>query len=246
MAIQLINVGNIANDGTGDDLREAMIKINQNFEELDLRDDEQTTASNLGATGEGIFSQRLNYDLQFKKIAGGDNILVTADDEKIIIAAPTIGIETISIIADSGSGALESADETLTVIGGTGITTNYDSGVLTITNTYNAELSQDTSPELGGNLDAQGFSISNLDTITTDSLVAGTITAGDFTGNLSGLVYGVDVRNIATYFEENYFDFGSISGTATNIIDWIVQNTTVDFGSFEAPNTTTIDLGHLV
>jgi len=44
MAISLINVGQIANDGTGDDLREAFIKINQNFEELDLRDDEQTTA----------------------------------------------------------------------------------------------------------------------------------------------------------------------------------------------------------
>lgn len=65
MAIQLINVGNIANDGTGDDLREAFIKVNQNFEELDLRDDEQTTASNIGEVGEGVFAQRLNYDLQF-------------------------------------------------------------------------------------------------------------------------------------------------------------------------------------
>ena len=31
MAIQTINVGNLANDGTGDDLREAFIKVNQNF-----------------------------------------------------------------------------------------------------------------------------------------------------------------------------------------------------------------------
>jgi len=28
MAIQTINIGNIANDGTGDDLREAFIKVN--------------------------------------------------------------------------------------------------------------------------------------------------------------------------------------------------------------------------
>jgi hypothetical protein len=27
MAIQVINVGNLANDGTGDDLREAFIKV---------------------------------------------------------------------------------------------------------------------------------------------------------------------------------------------------------------------------
>ena len=34
MAIQNINVGLAANDGTGDDLREAFIKINQNFQNL--------------------------------------------------------------------------------------------------------------------------------------------------------------------------------------------------------------------
>ena len=55
MAVQLINIGNVANDGTGDDLREAFIKTNANFEELDLRDDEQTTVSNLGEVGEGLF-----------------------------------------------------------------------------------------------------------------------------------------------------------------------------------------------
>ena len=35
MTVQLINIGNVANDGTGDDLREAFIKVNQNFEEID-------------------------------------------------------------------------------------------------------------------------------------------------------------------------------------------------------------------
>lgn len=58
MAVQLIQIGNVANDGTGDDLREAFIKVNQNFEELDLRDDEQTTASNLGFGAYDIFKQK--------------------------------------------------------------------------------------------------------------------------------------------------------------------------------------------
>ena len=39
MAVQLVNIGRIANDGTGDDLREAFIKINQSLEDLDLRID---------------------------------------------------------------------------------------------------------------------------------------------------------------------------------------------------------------
>ena len=35
MAVQTINIGNIANDGTGDDIRVVPRKVNDNFEELD-------------------------------------------------------------------------------------------------------------------------------------------------------------------------------------------------------------------
>ena len=31
MSIETINIGNIANDGTGDDLRSAFIKVNNNI-----------------------------------------------------------------------------------------------------------------------------------------------------------------------------------------------------------------------
>ena len=34
MSRQVINVGKALNDGTGDDLRDAFIKVNNNFEEL--------------------------------------------------------------------------------------------------------------------------------------------------------------------------------------------------------------------
>ena len=47
MAVTSINVGTLANDGTGDDLREAFIKVNNNFTDLDARNPEKTTASNL-------------------------------------------------------------------------------------------------------------------------------------------------------------------------------------------------------
>jgi len=35
MAITRINVGTLANDGTGDDLRQAFVKVNNNFDELE-------------------------------------------------------------------------------------------------------------------------------------------------------------------------------------------------------------------
>ena len=54
MAISRINVGTLANDGTGDDLRQAFVKVNNNFDDLDLRVAGQATAANLGS-GAGIF-----------------------------------------------------------------------------------------------------------------------------------------------------------------------------------------------
>ena len=90
MAVQLINIGNTANDGTGDDLREAFVKVNANFNELDLRDDEQTTVTNLGSTGEGLFKERINYDLKFKKIVGGAGISLTVTDDNNCIVHSTV------------------------------------------------------------------------------------------------------------------------------------------------------------
>jgi len=153
MAVQLINIGNVANDGTGDDLREAMIKINTNFEELDLRDDEQTTASNLGDTGEGIFFRRNAYNLEFKKISAGANVTLTADDNKIVIAADS-GVSDLTITADTGSVVLDNS-AALTIAGGSDISTSIVDGTLTVTYTGAADLASDLTPQLSADLDAQ-------------------------------------------------------------------------------------------
>ena len=87
MAVQTINIGTLANDGTGDDLREAFIKVNQNFESLDLRAPESTTASNLGNVGEGVFHQKAGADLQFKKLVSGANITLTSSTNGITVNA---------------------------------------------------------------------------------------------------------------------------------------------------------------
>ena len=237
MAVQLINIGNVANDGTGDDLREAMIKINQNFEELDLRDDEQTTASNLGATGEGIFFQRLNYDLQFKKISGGDNITLTADDDKIVIAADS-GVSDLTITADVGTALLEDS-AALTIRGGNNIDTSIANGVLTVAYTGATDLASDTTPQLSADLDAQANNLLNVGSINSSSIV------GPLTGNVTGLVYGVDIRDINKYFETNSADFGGLTPTITNLIEFIIYNNDVDWGSVSTPNPATFDLGTL-
>lgn len=234
MAVQLINIGNVANDGTGDDLREAFIKVNQNFEELDLRDDEQTTASNLGALGEGIFSNRVNYDLQFKKISAGSNITLTADAEKIIIAADAVS--DITFNADTGSNVLQ-ASSAFTFSGGTGISTQIVDGVLTIENTGLSELSADTSPQLGADLDAQAFNLLNV----------GSISAANVVGSFTGLVNGYDPAVAGVYFANNAWDFKNIFTTPKNIIEWLIYSTDVDLGPFINPDEEyTIDNGTFI
>lgn len=238
MAVELINVGQIANDGTGDDLREAFIKINQNFEELDLRDDEQTTASNLGSVGEAVFAKKINYDLQFKKLVAGKDITLSSNDETVVIDANG-GLKTVLVIADNGNKTLEGITH-LNINGGTNINTSLLNDTLTINYTGPTSVSDDPSPVLSGMLDA------NSKDITNAGIVDALQFRGSFVGNLTGNVYGIDVRQITSIFEPNGFDFGLISETITNIYEWLISDIDIDFGTFNNPNLRIVDLGAIV
>ena len=97
MPIQTINLGNYANDGTGDDLRTAFEKVNANFSLLNTQD--TTAASNLGS-GQGVFAQKSGSTLQFKSLVAGANITLSSNGTSIIVAgsgnlqtetSPTLG-----------------------------------------------------------------------------------------------------------------------------------------------------------
>ena len=103
MAIQNINVGNIANDGTGDDLREAFIKVNANFTDVDSRIATGVlSATNRGVTGEGIYYDNVNNTLQFKRIIPGANTQITANNDTLTISS-TGGLTSILVLSDNGS-----------------------------------------------------------------------------------------------------------------------------------------------
>ena len=88
---------------------------------------------------------------------------------------------------------------------------------------------------LGGNLDAGGFNIANAGTITSTGFT------GNLTGNVTGLVNGIDLTTIAYHF--NNFDAGSISGTANNMIDFLIVSNDQDFGTVTNPSEFDTDLG---
>ena len=233
MALQTINIGTLANDGTGDDLREAFIKVNQNFDDLDLRSPESTTVTNLGNTGQGVFAQKVGAELQLKKLVQGSNVTLTSSTTGITINA-TGGLQQLNVVSDSGS--LQLADGgTLNIRGGSGSTTSVAGNVLTINST--AEVSSDTTPELGGNLDAGGNDISNVNTLTASNI------NGALTGNVTGLVHGVDIRNIEP--NTTGFDFGSLSNDVRGLSDWLIYQTDIDFGSHLSPDPRNFDAGVL-
>jgi hypothetical protein len=151
MAIQNINLGAFANDGTGDDLRSAFEKVNSNFTELDAT--LVANGQNLGA-GSGIFAGKaanlgVGENLTFKSLVGGQNITLSSTANSITIDASTI----ITQVAD------------------------------------------DNSPQLGGNLDLNGFAVVNYDspgvfgTIQLNGLRIGqsanVVTVGNFVFNHS-------------------------------------------------------------
>lgn len=129
MAMQIINIGSIANDGTGDDLREAFRKTNENFDELDLRQPEATTASNIGTLGVGVFAQKTGYDLQFKNLVAGPGIAVNS------VAGNNIQLSSdlqgFLVISDSGSRNVDD-NTTLNIVGADGIQTILSGNTLTI------------------------------------------------------------------------------------------------------------------
>ena len=80
MTIQLANIGNSANDGTGDNLRDAFVKFNSNFSEIDTY-----SIANVGA-GAQIFKSKSNGVESLRSIVAGHGITVTQGTNDITIS----------------------------------------------------------------------------------------------------------------------------------------------------------------
>ena len=223
MAVQTINIGNIANDGTGDDIRVAFGKVNDNFEELDLRNPGSLTASNIGELGEGIFAQKENTDLQFKKIVGGTGTTLTSSNNTITIDGSAI--KQLTLGTDNGS-IIVTASQTISFNGGNGIASRQ-SGNQVIMDIESGALSFDTNPRLANTLDGNGHNIIGIEQITAT--------------NVNALVYNTDIRPINTFLTG--FDFKEIVLQVNNFLDYILVTTDVDQGTITSPADFDSDFG---
>ena len=88
MTIQTINLGNYANDGTGDDLRVAFTKVNANFAALDASA-AIANGANVG-TGVGIFFAKDATNLQFKSLTStNSSVTISSTGNTVDLAAVT-------------------------------------------------------------------------------------------------------------------------------------------------------------
>lgn len=113
MTVQTINIGNQVNDGLGDDLRTAFQKVNANFSDLSTQ--LTITASNVGATGSGIFKQKTGANLEFKRLVSGTKMLLN-DTGDVVIINNTSPDAFTRFDTDSGS-MLASTHQQITIAG---------------------------------------------------------------------------------------------------------------------------------
>ena len=200
MAQTVINVGSNANDGTGDDLRSAMISINANFTELyaaspvtsqiSIEGNEVKTSSSnanlkLSASGTGV--------VELEGIQIRDNhIEATRSNDDIIISASGTG----NIIA----GAIRINGTTLSADDSSSIKINETLQVNTIT-------SDDSSAVLvSDNLNVSG-------TLSVDTIDTNTIGSNDSTA-----IQITDALNVSGTLSANTIDTNTISSSDSSAI----------------------------
>jgi hypothetical protein len=241
--LQNINVGNIANDGSGDDLREAFIKVNNNLLYLENATLEPLVeGNNLGGTGEGIYASKDPNTLNFKELIGGNNVSLSSNNTSITIDSEG-GISNILIMVDDGHIMLDDSGDSvpeLDILGGSIINTRpVMPNQIFIDLEDRGILAHDQEPALSSSLQANGNGIQN----------AGIVSANLFEGPIQGTVYDVDIRDINEYFSNNW-EFGAIiPGQITSIIEYLIITNDLDLGSIaEGTNFVEfdIDLGEFV
>lgn len=128
MAIQTINIGNVVNDGLGDDLRTAFQKVNANF--ADLQNSLVVTASNATTTGQGVVASGTGSNLTFKNLLAGTKINLEGFTDSIRINSTQ---PDAFIRIDTDVGAIDADDyENITIQGSNNISVTASGQVITI------------------------------------------------------------------------------------------------------------------
>jgi hypothetical protein len=233
MAVQMINVGRLANDGTGDDLREAFIKINQNFQLFEFIDNPQ--GRNLGSDGAEVFAQVENGEFQFRRLIPGDNIQIDQSENTVQITGllprgRNLGSNGAEVFAQVEDGEFQFRR----LIPGQNIQINEFENTVQITGL--------PSPStFFGIVGDNSVTLNVEDNIVLRMQGDGNIiTQTD--NNTKTVSFGL-TNTIANYLN---FDFGDIDSIQNSIFEFVMNSIGVDMGTFTNPSSLSIDEGSIV
>lgn len=236
MAQQTLNIGSTANDGTGDTLRVAMDKVNDNFDEIYASPlfNEDITIS-----GNEIRANRSNDDLVFAPSGTGsilfpgirindNNIEATRSNDDIKLVASGTGsvtIGSISIKDNTISTNASDADLELTP-SGTGIVTapeiTVDSNINIKDNEIKTTVSNSDLVLTGSGTGSVKIAKADINGGTIDNTVIGgtTAVAGTFTtvtANTSAVIDGVTIQDNTISSNSSNADL-ELSGNGTGTV----------------------------
>jgi hypothetical protein len=207
MTQQIINLGTSANAGDGDNLRSAMDKTNDNFTELYGAN---SVSSNLAFSGQTISSYNTNGDIILGPDGTGtiriaQNVIPDADNTRWIgsnairplgLYVGTAGITTSGPVTNATYANVTVRDSTITspqpgmIVSAANVYYGYTGSSWTLLAGADgiAAVVDDTTPQLGGNLDLNSKDITGTGAVN----ITGNITT---TGNITGanLLTGGDV-----------------------------------------------------
>lgn len=177
MAQQTINIGNLVNDGLGDDLRTAFQKVNNNFS--DLQGELTISASNGTGTGAQIFKEKddANKLLIFRRLVSSDSRVMVQQNNDNISFYTTDPFSYSNITTNVGIATPTISRRNLTIQGGNNITVTAVNGSSSSTITIGETLNTAT---LLTDIDFGSFT-GNYNNVIQFILTAADIDFGDFT-----------------------------------------------------------------
>lgn len=199
MAREIINVGSAPNDGTGDPLRTAYIKTNNNFGELYSRAQTNPPGSLIGSLGDvaGMYAYDQNYFYYCYADFDGSSQIWNQVSQIGNVSVTQLASGTSSVAIPNPNGNVELN------VGGSGIGVVSSNGLEV---TGNLTTSVNVS---GGNLYSAGL-ISAI----------GTITGNFFVGNgafLTGITTTYGNSNVASYLPTYSGSFPNLSGNVVTV-----------------------------
>lgn len=190
-----VQLGQYANDGTGDDIRTAFTRVNNSFAALTVNITDAISAGNGYSLISGLTVVGNGQTLSLKSLVPTGSISITSDGETLSINAPA----ALSYVRQDTNPSLG---------GSLGLNSHN------ITGTGNINITgQISASSFAGNITSLGTS--SFSNINVSGIVNGGSFIGSFAGPLTGTVSSISNHNLA-----DLGDVDNLSPSTGNILSW--------------------------